>query len=175
MDRQLKIRISTISYRSVQRESPLPVYLPMMIHNKTSNLDLIEKVSHLGLCISKYCLSNVSVSLGNALLWTDEKEGVMAPMNLKLGLFTTASLYNIDVHIKSSLSTTYLHGTAASFNQHPNHQNQGKSREQVEILVEKVPLHTLPDWYYDVPPFHLPNEVALLQNKDLPNWKLMRV
>ena len=139
-----------------------------MIHNKTRNLDLIEKLSLLGLCISKYRLSNISVGLGNALLSTNEKEAVMVPMSLKLGLFTTASLDNIDVQIKSSLSTTCLHGTAASLNQNPNHQNQDKRREQVKIQIEKVPLRTRPDWYSDVPPFHLPNEVALLQNKDLP-------
>ena len=80
----------------------------------------------------------------------------------------TASLSNINVQIKSSLSTTWLHGTAASLNQHPNHQNQDKRREQVEIKIEKVPIRTLPDWYADVPPFHLSNEVALPQNKYLP-------
>ena len=161
-------KTSTILYHSVQREPPLPVYLMIMIYNKTRNSDLIKKLSHLGLCISKYRLSNISVSLGNALLSTNEKEGVMVPMNWKLGLFTTASLDNIDVQIKSSLSTTCLHGTAASLNQHPNHQNKGKCREQVGREIEKVLLCMLPDLYSDVPPFHLPNKVALLQNKDLP-------
>ena len=41
-------KTSTISYHSVQRESLLTVYLDMMIHNKTRNLDPIEKLSHLG-------------------------------------------------------------------------------------------------------------------------------
>ena len=150
-------KTSTILYHSVQREPPLPVYLAMMIHNKTRNFDLIEKLSNLGLCISKYSLSNISVSLGNALLSTNEEVGVMLSMNLKLGLFTTASLDNINFQIKSSMSTTCLHGTAASLNQYPSHQNQGKCREQVEIQIKKVLLHMLPDWYSNVPPFHLPN------------------
>ena len=138
-----------------------------MVHSKTGILDLIKKLLHLGLCISKHHLSNISVSLGNALLSTNEKEGVMVPMNLKLGLFTTTSLDNIGVQIKSSLSTTCLHGIEASLDQHPNYQNQGKRKEQVEIQIEKELLHTLPDCYSDVPPFHLPNEAALPQNKDL--------
>ena len=150
-------KTSTILYHSVQREPPLPVYLAMMIYNKTGSPDLIEKLSDLGPCISKYSLSNISVSLGNTLVLTNEEVGVMVSMNLKLGLFTTASLDNINVQIKSSLSTTCLHGTAASLNQYPSHQNQGKRREQVEIQIGKVLLHTLPDWYSDVPPFHLPN------------------
>ena len=66
-------KASTISYHSFQEEPPLPVYLAMMMHNKTRNLDLIEKLSHLGLCISKYRLCNISVSLGNALLLINEK------------------------------------------------------------------------------------------------------
>ena len=64
-------KASTISYHSFQEE--LPVYLAMMMHNKTRNLDLIEKLSHLGLRISKYHLCNISVSLGNSLLLVNEK------------------------------------------------------------------------------------------------------
>ena len=154
---------TTLFYRTIWL-----VCLAMMIHNKTRNLDLIQKLLHLDLCISKHCLFNISVGLGNTLLSANQKEGVMVPVNLKLGLFTAASHYNINGQIKSSLSNTCLHGTAASLNQQPNHQNQGKHREQVEKQIEKVPLHTLPDWYFDVSPFHLPNEVTLLQNKDLP-------
>ena len=149
-------KASTISYHSFQEEPPLPVYLAMMMHNKTRNLDLIEKLSHLGLCISKYRLCNISVSLGNALLLINEKQGVIVLMNLKLGLFTTAALDKINVQIISSLSTKCLHGTSAFSNQHPSHQNQVKRREQVEIQIEKVLLHTFPDWCSDVPSFHLP-------------------
>ena len=50
---------SPILYHSFQEDPPLPVYLSMMIHNKTRNLDLIEKFSHLGLSISKYHLFNI--------------------------------------------------------------------------------------------------------------------
>ena len=92
-------KTSTILYHSVQRKPPLPVYLAMMIYNKTGSPDLIEKLSDLGPCISKYSLSNISVSLGNTLVLTNEEVGVMVSMNLKLGLFTTASLDNINVQI----------------------------------------------------------------------------
>ena len=102
------------------------------------------------------------------MLSTNKKIGGMVLMNLKLGLPITAPLGNIDVWITSSLSTTCLHGATASLNHQPNYQNQGNYRELVEIQIEKVPLRTLPDWYSDVPPLHLPNEVTLPQNKDLP-------
>ena len=66
---------SHILYHSGKREPPLLVYLSMMIYNKTRNLDLIEKLSHLGLSISKYHLFNIWLSLGNALLSTNKKNG----------------------------------------------------------------------------------------------------
>ena len=47
-------KTSTSIYHSVNREPPLPVYLAMMIHNKTRNLSIIGKLSQLGLCISKH-------------------------------------------------------------------------------------------------------------------------
>lgn len=56
-------KASTISYHSFQEEPPLPIYLAMMMHNKTRNFDLIKK----------YRLCNISVSLGNALLLINEK------------------------------------------------------------------------------------------------------
>ena len=106
-------KASTISYHSFQEDPHLPVYLAMMMHNKTGNFDLIKKLSQLGLCISKYCLCNISVSLGNALILVNEKQGVIVLMNLKFGLFTTAALDKINVQIISSLSTTCLHGACS--------------------------------------------------------------
>ena len=47
-------KTTTSIYHSVNREPPLLVYLETIIHNKTKNLSLIEKLSQLGLCISKH-------------------------------------------------------------------------------------------------------------------------
>ena len=43
----IRSRKTSTSIYSVNREPPLPVYLAMMIHNKTRNLSLIEKLSQL--------------------------------------------------------------------------------------------------------------------------------
>ena len=118
---------SPLSNHSTQRGPPLPVYLGLMIHNKTQDLSLIEKLSKLGLCISKHRLSQFSVSMDNTVIEVNERNGVVLPMNLKLGVFSTASVDNIDVDIQSSLSTTSLHGIAVSINQPPTSNNEGQS------------------------------------------------
>ena len=152
---------SSSSYHSTQREPPLAVYIDLMIHNKTQDLALIEKLSKLGLCISKHRVSQLSISMGNTVIKANERDGMVLPMSLKLGVFSTASVDNIDVEIQSSLSTTSLHGTAASINQHPTEHNQGQPREKITLNQNVLKLRRLPDWYTEIKPFHLPNDVSI--------------
>ena len=78
---------SSSSYHWTQREPPLPVYIGLMIHNKTRDLALIEKLSKLGLCISKQRVSQLSISMGNTVIKANKRDGMVLPMTLKLGLF----------------------------------------------------------------------------------------
>ena len=116
---------STSIYHSVNREPPLPVYLATTIHNKTKNLSLIEKMSQLGFCISKHRLSDISIFMGNSVI------KVVIPTSLMIGMFSTGSVDNIDIEIKSLLASTSLHGTVASINQHPRDGSLGKLRSVV--------------------------------------------
>ena len=154
-------RDSSSSYHSTQREPPLLVYIGLMIHNKTRDLALIEKLSKLGLCISKHRVSQLSISMGNTLIEASERDGMVLPVSLKLGVFSTASVDNIDVEIQSSLSITSLHGTAASINQHPTAHNQGQPREKIMLNQNVLKLRRLPAWYTEIKPFHLPNDVSI--------------
>ena len=74
-------------------------------------------------------------------------------MNLKLGVFSTASVDNIDVDIQSSLSTTSLHGIATSMNQPPTRNNEGQSKESISLNQSLSKLKQLTDWYIEVPPY----------------------
>ena len=75
-------------------------------------------------------MSQLSISVGNTVIEANERDGMVLPMSLKLGVFSTASGHNIDVEIQSSLSTTSLHGAAASINQHSTEHNQGQPSER---------------------------------------------
>ena len=152
---------SSPSYHSTQREPPLAVYIGLMIHNKTQDLELIEKLSKLGLCISKHRVSQLSISMGNTLIKDNERDGMVLPMRLKLGVFSTASVDNTDVEIQSSLSTTFLHGTAASINPHPTEHNQGQPRKKIMLNKNVSKLRQFPDWYTEIKSFHLPNDVSI--------------
>ena len=71
-----------------------------MIHNKTQDLALIEKLSKLGLCISKHRVSQLSISIGNTVIKASKRDGMILPMSLKLVVFSTASVDNIDAEIQ---------------------------------------------------------------------------
>ena len=62
--------------------------------------------------------------------------------------------------LKSSLSTTSLHGTAASIKQHPTRNNEGQF-ERVSLNQSVSKLERFPDWYIEVPPHHLPNDTPV--------------
>ena len=78
-----------------------------------------------------------------------------------MGVFSTASVGNIDVEIQSSLSATSLHRTAASINQHPTEHNQGQPREKIMLNQNVLKLKRRPDWYTEIKPFYLPNDVSI--------------
>ena len=63
---------SVSSYHLTQREPPLPVYLGLMIYNKTQDLSLMEKLLKLDLCISKHQMFQLSVSMGSTVTKANE-------------------------------------------------------------------------------------------------------
>ena len=85
-------------------------------------------MSPLGLCISKHRLSDIFIFMGNSVIKTNEADRVVIPTSLMIGMFSTGSVDNIDIVIKSSLASTSLHGTVASINQHPRDGSLGKPR-----------------------------------------------
>ena len=76
-----------------------------------------------------------------------------------IGMFSTASIDNIDIEINLSLASTSLHGTDAFINQHPQDGSLGISREVLLLDDSGTKLQELPNWYTDVIPFHLPNNI----------------
>ena len=128
-----------------------------MIHSQTLKLNIVDKLSHLGICISKNRLLQISTAMGNTAIETYEKEGVIAPMNLRLGLFSTAAVDNIDVNPKSSTSTKSLHGTEASIHQHVSRHNIGIARDLPLTLSTDKKLKQIPVEYTEIMPAYLPS------------------
>ena len=57
-----------------------------------------------------------------------------------------------------------LHGTAASLNQHPKRYSVGLPRKKIELKIDDSRLKDLPDWYLDIQPFHLRDDILLESN-----------
>ena len=87
-----------------------------------------------------------------------QAEKVVCPSNLKLKLFTTSAVDNIDHNACSTIATGSLHGTALSLFQHPAKENQGQERVPVQQPPDQPTFHgiaLLPRQRTDVPPVQL--------------------
>ena len=146
------------AYHSATWEPPLHVYLAMMIHNKTRNLNLIEKLSQLSLCVSKHWLQDAVCDVGSSLINTNEKYMIVVPTSLKVDFFPTASVANINLEKKSSLATTLLHRTASSISQHPT---DSLFRTILSLSDSSKKLLELSQWQTDVVLFHLLNGITV--------------
>lgn len=146
---------------SQQRETPLLVYLGLMVHTKTHKRDLVDCLFKLGLCISYDRGLSILTDMGNKLCDYYEREDVVCPPDLKGGLFTTAAADKID-HNPSSVSVKdSFHGTGLTLFQHPSNESRGvqwevhTTNQDMVTASMKQSLSKLPELYTTVPPLAL--------------------
>ena len=108
---QRKSKQGTTQSHSVTRESPLTSYIGLLIHAKTRMKGLIDKLFSLGLSIPYRRVMEISTNLGNNIITHFVEENIVCPANMRVGVFTTASVDNIDHNPTSSTATDSLHGT----------------------------------------------------------------
>ena len=142
-------------YHTKDRETPLPTYLGLLVHAETRKKSLVDKLCDLGLSISYNRVLEISSEMGNNMGERFQAEKVVCPSNLKLTLFTTSVVNNIDHNPSSTTATGSLHGTAISLFQHPTKENQGQERVLVQPLPNQPTSHgiaPLPGQYAEVSP-----------------------
>ena len=154
-------KASSQAFHTTRREPPLAVYIGQLLHSQTRKLNLVRKMSHLGLSISPDRLLDIATKMGNKAIAVFEKEGVVCPLNLRHDLFTTAATDNIDVNTSSATAMSAFHGTATSVNQHINGGNSGRSRDIPEGLPSSTVLKNLPEKFTNVKPGYLPPRVPI--------------
>ena len=97
------------------RETPVPVYLGVMIHTKTRRRDLVDELYRLGLSVAYDRVLSISSALGDNICRYFQFEGaVRCPPILKGGLFTTGAVDNIDHNPSSTSAQESFHGTGIS-------------------------------------------------------------
>ena len=152
------------SYHSRDRETPLPIYLALKVHALTRKRDLIDALFHLGLSVSYDRVLALTTDLANCVSEQYNSEGLVCPLKLKEGLFTTGALDNIDHNPSSSTAKGSFHGTSISMFQHPTTTNQGRERKRTNTYIPssiRTELASLPETFSCVPP-------VIFRDKDPP-------
>lgn len=154
------------------RETPLPVYLGVMLHTKTRKRELVDSLFNLGLCISYDRVLSISTDLGNKLCHHYEVEKAVCPPNLRSSLFTTAAADNIDHNPSSTSAHDSFHGTGISLFQHQSSDSRGVQRvvlAENHDVSRKRTLSKLPESYTTVPPLALGKRDVPVPLLDGPN------
>ena len=136
------------------QETPLPVYIGVMLHVKTPKRELIDRLHTLGMSISYDNVLRLSSDMANAVCEHFKETDTVCPPNLKVNVFTTAAVDNIEHNTSSTTATSSFHDTNISLIQHPN--AEGEAVENASIKLRNVsPAKTiapLPSSYTNIPP-----------------------
>lgn len=141
---------------SLEQETPLPLYLSLMLHAETRKRELIDKLFGLGLCVSYDRLLHISTGIVNQVCQSYDTNSGIRPPGLHLGLFTTAAVDNIDHNPSSTSSRDSFHGTGISIVQHrvtESDDSSTKGGPVTEIHIEQSKcISHLPLSYSNVQP-----------------------
>ena len=120
---------------SEDKETPLPIYLGLMIHAMTRKRDIIDKLHRLGLSISYDRVLQLSTDLANAVCQQYKDDDIVCPPGLRKNVFTTSAVDNIDHNPSSTtaLARNSFHGTAISLTNHISDSCPGVERNAIHI------------------------------------------
>ncbi|KAL8592617.1 hypothetical protein ACOMHN_026547 [Nucella lapillus] len=155
--KRARTNTATIKH-SNERETPLPVYVGLAIHAQTRKKALVDNMFTLGLSVSYNRVLEMSTELASRACSQFHSDGVVCPMKLRSGLFTTAAIDNLDHNPSSTTAKDAFHGTAISLFQHPTDTIAGEERTCVNADYQpskKLSVPDLPEFYCSVPPFAL--------------------
>lgn len=171
--RQKNEQASCPTRRTQGRETPLPIYLGVMLHTKTRKRELVDRLYDLGLSIHYDRVLAISTELGDKICHYYKMEKAVCPPELQGGLFTTAAVDNIDHNPSSTSAHDSFHGTGISLFQHPDNDFCGTSRAVAhthrDAAGAKNMSASLPETYTNVPPVALPRQDPPVPKQEGPN------
>eukprot|EP00112_Aurelia_sp_Birch-Aquarium-sp1_P005412 Seg1614.17 transcript_id=Seg1614.17/GoldUCD/mRNA.D3Y31 product="hypothetical protein" protein_id=Seg1614.17/GoldUCD/D3Y31 len=115
------------SRHAVHQETPLPIYLGLLVHAETRKEGMIEKLHNLGLSISYDRVLCLASEMGNSVVESYRLDGVVCPKSLRRNVFTTAAVDNIDHNPSSTTAKDSFHGTSISILQHQASESEGEA------------------------------------------------
>ena len=99
------------------------------MHSETRSRVLIDKFHDHGLCISYHRMLTLSTSIGNTVCSQFERDNIVSPSILRLHLFTTHAVENVDHNPSSRSAKDSFHGTAITATQHLEVVGDGNQRQ----------------------------------------------
>jgi hypothetical protein len=136
------------------RETPLCLYIGIMIHGKTRNKELIDLLFKLGLSVSYDRVLSVSTDLANSVIDYFTKDSVVCPPALRKGVFTLGAYDNFDHNPSATSAKTATHGTSISIFQEVTEACPGIERPHASLnpnVHGSASIKPLPDHYAIVP------------------------
>ena len=147
------------SRHSMKYEPPLPLYIGLDIHTRLRSKKIVTELHELGLSVSYDRVLQLENQLATAVSLHTQKEGVVCPPQLRLGLFTVGAVDNLDHNPSSTTATGSFHGAGISLFQSPTKTNMGQPREAIKLPApDTKQCHALPESFTTVP------AVALKEN-----------
>ena len=148
------------THHSKERETPLPIYIGMMIHGHTRKRELVDTLFHLGLSVSYDRVLEISKAMACTASRQYEVDGVVCPLALRKNLFTTAAVDNLDHNPSSTTAQGAFHGTGISLFQNRCMESDGIERDSLKLekMAFGKPIPPLPDSYTNLTPVALNKE-----------------
>lgn len=87
---------SNCDRHSKDREAPVPLYVGLSVHAQKRKRELGDTLFKLGMSISYDRVLGISTEIGNSVCRRFKEDGVLCPIKLRRGPFTTSAIDNID-------------------------------------------------------------------------------
>ena len=110
---------------SVEKETPLSIYIAFLLNSHSRSRSLADKFYHLGLCISYDRMLILSTNLGDSICAQVEEDGIVWPVPLRFNIFSMFAVDSFDQNPSSRTATDSWHGTAISATQHIDSAHDG--------------------------------------------------
>ena len=138
--------------KSKSNETPLPLYMGLMVHSRTRKKSLIEELNEYGLSISYKRILEIQNSITNQLCKLYNVQRSVCPPRLQENIFTVSAIDNLDHNPPSSTAKDSFHGTGISIFQFQTNQDDSFKFELSKTYRNNDSPPSLPSYYTNVKP-----------------------
>ena len=116
----------------LRRETSLMLFNALRMYASTKSWTLVDFYFQMGLCASYDCVLQVTRRISDNLVKQFKTHGILAPGELKRGVFTMVAKDNVDHNATSNTATKHFHGTSVTIMQTPTPGKTGANISNVQ-------------------------------------------